>query len=145
MPLEAGLLAEWSNPPVRVRVRDAGLTAHGDCGIDVEVELEPGWHVQGFRPDRPGMIATIVRLEPPPGFLAGSPTLPDDHQIALGDGSLTRGLTGKFRVGLAVRPQNEGVAATIPARVFVQYQACRDEGGCALPEQHRIDILVRTP
>lgn len=145
MPPEAGLLAEWSSPPVRVRVYDAGLTAHGDRGIDVEFEVEPGWHVQGFRPDRAGMIATVVQLEPPPGFLAGSPMLPEEQQIPLGDGSLTRGFAGKFRIGLAVRPQNESMAATIFTRILVQYQACRDEGGCALPTQHHLDILVRTP
>ena len=143
VPAEAGLLAEWSSPPVRVRVRDAGPTPHGNCGLEVEVQVESGWHLQSFRPVSPGMIATLVRLEPPPGYLAGSPTLPDDHQIPLGDGSITRGLAGTFRVGLAVRRENEGAATAIPARVYVQFQACRDEGGCSLPVQHHVDILVK--
>jgi hypothetical protein len=66
MPPEAGILAEWSSAPVRIRVRDAGPTVHGDRGVEVEMEIESGWHVQGFRPVRPGMIATLVRLEPSP-------------------------------------------------------------------------------
>ena len=92
---------------------------------------------------QPGMIATMIQLEPGPGFLAGSPTLPPDHEVPLGDGSLTRGLTGRFRVGLALRPHALPDSAPIPLRIYLQYQACRDEGGCSLPVNHHIDILVR--
>ena len=143
-PAASGFLAEWSSEPVRVRVRESGTTTHGDLGMEVEVRVLPGWHLQGFHPARPGMIATMIQLEPGPGFLAGSPVLPPDQEITLGDGSLTRGLAGSFRVGLAVRPANEHGAAAIPVRIYVQFQACRDEGGCALPVQHHLDILVKT-
>ncbi len=140
---DAALLAEWAGESVSVRVRNAGTTTCGDHGLVVEIEVAHGWHLQGFRPERPDLIPTLVSLEPPPGWLAGAPDLPPDRELRLGDGSSVRGLSGAFRVGLTMHPEGVATAQDFAASVFVQFQACRDEGGCALPVCQKIDILVK--
>jgi thioredoxin:protein disulfide reductase len=131
---------------VRLRVESAEV-ADPNNGLRVKLaaEIAEGWHLQSHQPSEPGLIATVLTIEPPADWQIGAVEHPpgkdetfafaDDRPLNVYDGTV------RFAVPMVPPPSFDGADVSFHAKL--RYQACDDER-CLRPTEVSRDFVVRT-
>jgi peroxiredoxin len=135
------ITAEGSGPSlaVRVNIHRADYFPNQVFPIEVEVAVEPGFHV--YLPPVPdGYRPLSVSIEGPEGIFTEAPGLPDGEPFEMLGESFTVA-SGTIR---AVIPTHihESVG-DVELTVVVSYQAC-DDDTCLIPTEVRVPVELRS-
>ena len=126
----SGLLAR---DPVRVAsfAEMKEVAPGGELRLALGLTMDRGWHVQSHWPSE-GYIATVWKLEPPPGFEPLALYYPaGEEEEAAGDRLIV--YSGEAVIGVRLRVASSVSPGLYKIAGSVQYQAC-DAGSCQLPK-----------
>jgi peroxiredoxin len=135
------ITAEGSGPSlaVRVNIHRADYFPNQVFPIEVEMAVEPGFHV--YLPPVPdGYRALSVSVDGPEGIFTEAPSLPEGEPFAmLGESFTVAGGTIRTVVPTHIHESVGDVELT----VVVSYQAC-DDSTCLVPTEVRVPIGLKS-
>ena len=131
---------------VRLRVESAEITDPNNAlRVTLAAEIAGGWHLQSNHPSEPGLIATVLTIEPAAGWQIGTVEHPPgkDETFAFADDRPLNVYDGTVRFAVPMVPPASFDGADVSFRAKLRYQACDDER-CLRPTEVSRDFVVRT-
>ena len=128
--------------PVRASlVTPPGSLRPGDTSrLGVEIEIEPGWHIQSHRPSRPDLAATVVRADGG-GIAFGEPAYPSGAETLVAGEKLST-YSGSFEIAIPAAIPRDVPSGELRARVEIEVQAC-DDRRCLAPARLELGAVFR--
>jgi hypothetical protein len=130
---EGNLRVSWAGGPIQV-------PAGGRAAFSLEVEIDPGFHIQAHRPTADHLIATRLRVAGAEGLTLEDVTYPQAHLEEIGDMSLAV-LSGSFSLSGSLAAAAEATPGTVEAELVLRHQAC-DDRACQRPANLALAIQV---
>jgi hypothetical protein len=141
----AAALAQGSSPAVTVApIGTIPIARGGKAQLDIEMQVNKGFHVNSNKPNDELLLPTVVHLNPPQGIMIVNIQYPQGEQLALpfmGNEKLSV-YTGGFAVTADVRVQKTVALGTLRVHGEVKYQAC-DNRQCFPPKTTPLEFDVR--
>ena len=125
--------ASVATPPGSLRPGDASRLA-------VEIEIEPGWHIQSRRPSRPDLAATAVRAEGG-GIAFGAPAYPSGAETLVAGEKLST-YSGSIEIAIPAEIARDAPSGELRAKVEIDVQAC-DDRRCLAPARLELGAVFR--
>ena len=127
----------------RVVAPDAPVRPGQAVALSVQLEMEPGWHVNSARPTLDYLIATHLEFPDTGSFTVEDVWYPDGHMVELAFAeerlSVYEGLT---TIRPTLRSPRAASPGEVPVRARITYQACSDRA-CLAPETVEFSIPFR--
>ncbi|MGA3125131.1 MAG: protein-disulfide reductase DsbD domain-containing protein [Candidatus Korobacteraceae bacterium] len=141
----ATALAQGSSPALTVAPIDTVVvTRGGKAVLNIELQVNKGFHVNSNKPNDELLLPTVVHLNPPQGIMIVNIQYPEGEQLALpfmGNDKLSV-YTGSFAITAAVRVPKSAMPGTLRVHGEVKYQAC-DNRQCFPPKTTPLEFDVR--
>jgi len=138
-------LAQGSSPVVTVAPIPKIVVARGGkAPLNIELQVNKGFHVNSNKPLDELLLPTVVRLNPPDGIMIMNIHYPEGEQLALafmGNDKLSV-YSGNFVVTAEVRIPRTAALGTLRVHGEVKYQAC-DNRQCFPPKSAPLEFDVR--
>jgi len=143
--LPLGALAQGSSPAITVAPIGTVVVARGGkAPLNIELQVNKGFHVNSNRPNDELLMPTAVHLSPPEGILIMNIQYPEAEQLALpfmGNDKLSV-YSGHFAVTAEVRIPKSAALGTLRVHGTVKYQAC-DNRQCFPPKTTPLEFDVK--
>jgi len=112
--------------------------------VNLEFQVERGFHVNSNKPSAEYLIPTILRLDPPTDIVVGKTIYPDGAEVsfAFAPNEKLSVYSGTFTVGVNVRPLASVLPSKYELRGTLRYQAC-DNAACYPPKTLPVKFAVK--
>ena len=117
------------------------LPPGGTTQLAVELEIEPGWHVQSHSPSRPELSATEVRISPSDAIAAGEIAYPEGQELDVA-GEKLRVYSGRVRLSVPLSVAKNAPAGRSRVSLEVLYQPC-DDRRCLAPVRASLAVHLK--
>jgi hypothetical protein len=143
--VSATALAQGTSPSVSVApIRTIVVTRGSKAPLNVEMQVNKGFHVNSNKPLDELLLPTVVHLSPPEGIMIMNVRYPEGEQLALafmGSDKLSV-YSGPFVVTAEVRVPKTAALGTQRVHGEVKYQAC-DNRQCFPPKSTPLEFDVK--
>ncbi len=143
--LASAALAQGSAPSVRVApIGTIVVTRGSKAPLDIELQVNQGFHVNSHNPSDELLLPTVVHLDPPQGIMIVNIQYPEGEQLAMplmGKDKLSV-YSGDFAVKADVRIPSSAALGTLRVHGDVKYQACNNRQ-CFPPKTTPLEFDVR--
>ncbi|HZP63103.1 MAG TPA: protein-disulfide reductase DsbD domain-containing protein [Terriglobales bacterium] len=122
----------------------ATVTRGKSSTVNLEFQVERGFHVNSNKPSAEYLIPTILRLDPPTDIVIGKTTYPDGQEMsfAFAPNEKLSVYSGTFTVAVSVRPLASVLPSKYELRGTLRYQAC-DNAACYPPKTLPVKFEVK--
>jgi thiol:disulfide interchange protein DsbD len=115
----------------------------GQTGLDILLEVAPGWHINAHQPTESYLIPTEARLTLPPGVSTDAIDYPqpDRKTFAFAHGKQLLVYEGQLAIRTALHVPADFSGTRIGVAAKLRYQACNDST-CLPPATASADLVV---
>ncbi|HTZ98387.1 MAG TPA: protein-disulfide reductase DsbD N-terminal domain-containing protein [Terriglobales bacterium] len=112
--------------------------------VNLDFQVGPGFHINSNKPSAEYMIPTVLRLDPPTDITVGKINYPAGEEMSFpfAPNEKLSVYSGRFTVGVTVRPLSGVLPGKYEFRGQMRYQAC-DNAACYPPKQLPVQFEVK--
>ena len=143
--LPPAALAQGSSPAISVvPIRTVVAVRGGKAPLNIELQVNRGFHVNSNKPNDELLMPTVVRLNPPEGIVIMNIQYPHGEELALPfmANEKLNVYSGPFTVTAEVRIPRSAALGTLRVHGEVKYQAC-DNRQCVPPKTTPLEFDVK--
>jgi thiol:disulfide interchange protein DsbD len=139
----ANALAPNEKVTLRLELDSPKAARGGQTGLDVLLEVEPGWHINAHQPTESYLIPTAVQLSVPPGVSSDAIQYPQPERktFAFAQGKQLLVYEGQLTLRTALHVPADFSGTRIAIGATLRYQACNDST-CLPPAKAATELLV---
>ncbi len=132
----------------RVLLSQDKLRPDDSATLAVEIDIEPGWHIQARNPGVEGLIPSKLTIEPIDGLMFKDQVWPAPKEVEIPGVGKVRQYEGKLTIRTPVTLTDSKMPPGVRKLwVMFEYQACNEEGQCLAPvtAETSVPIVIASP